>query len=172
MKNPLYQYTFHAKNGVREFGASEPGDATVRRFLCFTRLLSSRLTTTQFEAWPSTLRFPTSQSPNATSQGALVDAGLNAQTRTIRANTYKLLLNVTNYGVFSNDVYPGPHTDPGTYQSIEAIHGNIHVRVGRGGHMNVPDFAAFDPIFWLHHANVSKVIAIVNIFQKTEHTEG
>jgi tyrosinase len=98
----------------------------------------------------------------------LVDAGLTPQTTSIRSATYKLLLDVTNYGVFSNDLYPGPHTDPGTYQSIEAIHNNIHVSVGRGGHMNVPDFAAFDPIFWLHHANVSNLITDTNLFQDTE----
>jgi hypothetical protein len=132
---------------------------------------SFRLTSTQYEDWASTLRYPTNQSPSASSQGSLVDAGLNPQTTSIRGATYKLLLNVTDYGVFSNDVYPGPQTEPATFQSIETIHNNIHVAVGRGGHMNVPDFAAFDPIFWLHHANVSGSITI-NLSRKTEHRKG
>lgn len=40
----------------------------------------------------------------------------------------------------------------------EAIHDHVHVLVG--GHMSVVSQAAFDPIFWLHHTNVDRILAI------------
>ncbi|KAH6906532.1 tyrosinase [Coprinopsis sp. MPI-PUGE-AT-0042] len=45
--------------------------------------------------------------------------------------------------------------------SLEGIHNNIHNWTGRGfGHMaNVP-VAGFDPIFYMHHANVDRLLAI------------
>ena len=46
---------------------------------------------------------------------------------------------------------------------VEGIHGTIHVAVGGSnpaGHMSVVDVAGFDPIFWLHHANVDRLTAI------------
>jgi hypothetical protein len=39
--------------------------------------------------------------------------------------------------------------------NLEAWHDYIHLTVGGTGHMSAIDFAAFDPIFWLHHCNVS-----------------
>ena len=41
--------------------------------------------------------------------------------------------------------------------SLEGFHNDIHVMTGTGegnkhGHMALNEFAAFDPIFWLHHA--------------------
>jgi tyrosinase len=38
---------------------------------------------------------------------------------------------------------------------LESLHNVMHVQVGGDGHMSVPDYAAFDPVFWLHHCNVS-----------------
>lgn len=38
---------------------------------------------------------------------------------------------------------------------LDSIHGGIHMWVG--GHMTQIDYAAFDPIFWAHHAMVDRV---------------
>jgi hypothetical protein len=43
--------------------------------------------------------------------------------------------------------------------SLEGLHNDIHVMTGTGegnrpGHMALNEFAAFDPIFWLHHTYV------------------
>ena len=62
----------------------------------------------------------------------------------------------------------GQTVDPNTslnqnithYLSLEGIHNNIHESVGGLGHMAVVPVAAFDPIFWLHHANVDRLYAI------------
>src|SRR4051794_6699718 len=40
--------------------------------------------------------------------------------------------------------------------SLEGIHNTYHNLIGYGGHMNDPRFAAFDPVFWLHHCNIDR----------------
>ncbi|KAF4626854.1 hypothetical protein G7Y89_g11303 [Cudoniella acicularis] len=51
-----------------------------------------------------------------------------------------------------------------TSVSLESWHDNIHLLVGTGnhwvGHMGNPIIAGFDPIFWLHHCNVDRILAI------------
>lgn len=45
-----------------------------------------------------------------------------------------------------------------TFQSaLNGVHGGVHVRVG--GHMASVPYASFDPIFYLHHANVDRLWA-------------
>jgi tyrosinase len=39
--------------------------------------------------------------------------------------------------------------------NLDSIHGGVHMWVG--GHMTEIDFAAFDPIFWAHHAMVDRI---------------
>jgi tyrosinase len=41
---------------------------------------------------------------------------------------------------------------------IEQPHDNLHGYIG--GHMAAPETAAFDPVFWLHHANVDRQWAL------------
>jgi len=51
---------------------------------------------------------------------------------------------------------------PPEYLSLEDIHNNIHNWTGgeNAGHMGMIPVAAFDPIFWMHHANVDRQFAI------------
>jgi len=44
--------------------------------------------------------------------------------------------------------------------SLEGVHDTVHSLVGGNGHMSDPDYAAFDPIFFLHHANVDRLFAL------------
>ncbi|KAI6005994.1 common central domain of tyrosinase-domain-containing protein [Pisolithus albus] len=44
--------------------------------------------------------------------------------------------------------------------SLEALHGIIHGTIGGNGNMTDPDYAAFDPIFFFHHSNVDRLIAL------------
>ncbi|ODH17048.1 hypothetical protein ACO22_06311 [Paracoccidioides brasiliensis] len=48
------------------------------------------------------------------------------------------------------------------YQSLESIHNNVHLFAGgdNNGHMAQVPVAAFDPFFWLHHANVERFYSI------------
>eukprot|EP00250_Pteridium_aquilinum_P017985 c23884_g1_i1 orf=132-2228(-) len=49
----------------------------------------------------------------------------------------------------------------GHYSSLELVHDLVHGIVGGlGGHMTYPELAAFDPIFFFHHANVDRLVAL------------
>ena len=50
---------------------------------------------------------------------------------------------------------------------MENTHGGLHTAVGGSrGHMTYIDYSAFDPIFWLHHCNVDRILAM---YQATHH---
>lgn len=49
----------------------------------------------------------------------------------------------------------------GHYSSLELVHDYLHGTVGGpGGHMTYPETAAFDPIFFFHHANIDRLTAL------------
>ena len=73
---------------------------------------------------------------------------------TLRDRTYNILTQIKDYNMFSHDASSGNEHPPAGFDSIEAIHNQIHGLAGRNGHMGVVDYAAFDPVFWMHHANV------------------
>ncbi|KAK6536684.1 hypothetical protein TWF281_000905 [Arthrobotrys megalospora] len=64
--------------------------------------------------------------------------------------TYNAFL-ATTYNLFSN--------------RVEGVHDSVHGAVGGGGQMGYVAYSAFDPIFWLHHCNVDRLMAM---FQATQ----
>lgn len=86
---------------------------------------------------------------------------LSSQQNDVRSKTYATLTRLHTWTSFSNraGTGSGPSSDAPA-NSIEAIHDGIHNDVGGGGHMSNPAVAAFDPLFFLHHANVDRVIAL------------
>ncbi|KAG2082901.1 common central domain of tyrosinase-domain-containing protein, partial [Suillus cothurnatus] len=44
--------------------------------------------------------------------------------------------------------------------SLEGVHDAVHILAGGTGHMSAPDYAGFDPIFFLHHSNVDRLLAL------------
>ncbi|CAG8539060.1 22035_t:CDS:2 [Gigaspora margarita] len=91
--------------------------------------------------------------------------GLNVVTfcsSVFRPVLYQALL-VDKWRQFSNHggSEDKPEENYGHYSSIEVIHDAVHDALGGpGGHMSYPDIAGFDPIFFLHHCNVDRLIAI------------
>lgn len=71
--------------------------------------------------------------------------------------TYQLFTVVTSYTAMSC-TWPAGKENPSN--NIESIHNAIHNSVGGFGHMEFPEVAAFDPVFWLHHANVDRLFAM------------
>ncbi|KAF4334818.1 tyrosinase precursor (monophenol monooxygenase) [Fusarium beomiforme] len=64
--------------------------------------------------------------------------------------------------------------------SIEDLHGDYHVYIGgfqgtmskmtsRSGHMSCVPVAAFDPIFWIHHCQIDRILAIWQAANGREH---
>ncbi|EEH19206.1 hypothetical protein PABG_01525 [Paracoccidioides brasiliensis Pb03] len=105
--------------------------------------------------YPVTVRTPNDdgESQIESIQRTLISIGAH-----IRINTYQLLAGETNYTVFSTDSLPNRG---GSYNNLENIHGLVHVSVGgSGGHMTYTPWSAYDPIFWLHHTNVDRIVAL------------
>ncbi|KAG8960488.1 hypothetical protein FRC00_000212, partial [Tulasnella sp. 408] len=112
---------------------------------------------TRYRIWQTTLRHPPSRTPDAVSDVDEMVSWLQMDQEWIRDSTFNLLTRVKTWFAFSN------HTagDEGSASnSIEAIHDGIHVDVGGDGHMSSTSVAAFDPIFYLHHANVDRMFAL------------
>ncbi|EXJ78291.1 hypothetical protein A1O3_09452 [Capronia epimyces CBS 606.96] len=130
--NPLYSYVFQSDAAGNGFPSSDP----MANFAETVR-------------WWST-------SAQASNQTA-ANAALMANAPTILSLTYQLFTTVTNYTYFSC-TWPGGQG--GVPNNIEAIHNSIHNSVGGYGHMQFPEVAGFDPVFWLHHANVDRLFAM------------
>ncbi|KAH7282540.1 hypothetical protein KP509_35G035400 [Ceratopteris richardii] len=55
----------------------------------------------------------------------------------------------------------GDDSQFGHYASLELVHDFVHGTLGgSGGHMTYPEVAAFDPIFFFHHSNVGRLVAL------------
>ncbi|KAF9044148.1 tyrosinase [Panaeolus papilionaceus] len=110
-----------------------------------------------YSSWPTTLRQPTSTRPDAQANVTRLRRVLQSAQSDITQSTYSMLTRVRTWPAFAS------HTvgDGGSSSnSIEAVHDSIHVYVGGNGHMSDPSVAAFDPIFFLHHANVDRMISL------------
>ena len=81
----------------------------------------------------------------------------NPEVPSIQSETFKMFTNLHDYESFSC-VSPGGQAE--TANNIESIHNTIHYSVGGYGHMTYPEVAAFDPVFWFHHANVDRLFAM------------
>ncbi|MCJ1291384.1 hypothetical protein MMC34_002927 [Xylographa carneopallida] len=156
--NPLYNYTFNPLPTSPDF----PEGDKVSQFL-------------------STVRYPTSQAPNATSQPGKVNKQLqsNAESSAIPAPppnpqahlnphslhdlTYQLLASEPDYANFTSSAFSQGN-------SLENMHNMIHGIVGNGGHMGYLPYSSFDPIFWLHHANVDRLTTIWQALYPTSFT--
>ncbi|CAD6586306.1 MAG: hypothetical protein ASARMPREDX12_002329 [Alectoria sarmentosa] len=131
--NPLYNYTFHPQPSAADF---PPSDGLIA-------------------GYHSTVRYPSS---SGQSQPVLANLRLEANAQVIQDATYQLIADQSNHAPFSNAGYTDSRG--GSYSSLENMHNAIHSLVGSGGHMSFIPYAGFDPIFWLHHANVDRLFAI------------
>lgn len=95
--------------------------------------------------YPSTLRYPSDTTAKAVSRDLLASDQLNQFRPNVQSRLYNLFSMISDYAIASNDI--------SNDESIESIHDTIHNTVGgNNGHMTDIPYAAFDPVFWLHHA--------------------
>ncbi|KAK6498322.1 hypothetical protein TWF481_010913 [Arthrobotrys musiformis] len=131
--NPLYTYRF--QTNLAEFAAVQP----------FGRMRETY-------RWPS----PTNTPDGYTSQGAALNNAMRRIAGDLRNRAYRLLSYTDFNAVGTRVTAPGqPARD-----SLEGVHDTVHGTTGSNGHMSFVDNAAFDPIFWLHHANMDRLFAI------------
>lgn len=131
--NPLYQYTFTDLN------------------------LKNQNFVGVFRSMAATRRHPTAD--GRASQNTLADQQMRNTYQSRRQNTYNLF-SISNFNAFSNDAYQ-PNNTPINWVSVESIHNEIHVNIGGSqGHMSLLDYSSFDPLFWLHHCMVDRLVAM------------
>ncbi|KAK2748332.1 hypothetical protein FQN57_000990 [Myotisia sp. PD_48] len=108
----------------------------------------------QLAGFENTVRCP---GEDGESQNDQAQRNLRANGAYFRTSTYQLLSGERNYTVFSTMALP----DRGNYNNVEILHGQIHVAIGGdGGHMTYVPWSSYDPIFWLHHTNVDRLVAL------------
>ncbi|PPQ86816.1 hypothetical protein CVT25_012666, partial [Psilocybe cyanescens] len=102
--------------------------------------------TPPFNGWPRTVRYPDGA---GNSQPTLLRTALQVEAQQIVNDTQRLF-SLTTWNAFT--------LGSGATNGLENIHDTVHLRTGGGGNMSSVATAAFDPIFYLHHAQVDRVI--------------
>jgi len=118
-----------------------------------------------FTDYKTTVRYPTTGNSQATSQqNQAISAFTNAQP-SLQDQVFSLFTQCNDYSHFSNDAADSSSTQ--CSNSLEGIHNTVHMTAGGqgsssapGGHMTYLPLASFDPVFWLHHANVDRIFAM------------
>lgn len=138
VNNPMLGYRFQSGHGPAPPNNRDPTYNTLSKL-------------------PWTIRHPTRPiGPNSTTDIASFESVLTREFEDTRPDTATLLLEVTDWFGFSTQAAgQGAWT-----RSLEAIHNTLHVKIGFSGHMNYVPYAAFDPIFWMHHFNVDRMTAL------------
>ncbi|KAJ8071011.1 hypothetical protein OCU04_001362 [Sclerotinia nivalis] len=132
--NPLYSYNFHPLV-PSDFRNGYP-----------------------YAVYGTTLRWPTTDTAAATSQNYQAESQLEANLRNFRTQIMTLFANWQPYNHFSNK-----GSGSSGFGNIESIHDTVHTLTGGlvySGHMSVVPVAAYDPIFWFHHANIDRLLAL------------
>ncbi|KAK7745478.1 hypothetical protein SLS53_002976 [Cytospora paraplurivora] len=112
--------------------------------------------------WSTTRRAPTSLDASAPSNNSVVNDYLTNHTVQNQQRLYNLFANYDNYTIFSNE---GWASDTSHYDSLEALHDNVHAMLGGpDGHMTIVPFSAFDPLFFLHHCMLDRILALWQVF--------
>ncbi|KAH9484705.1 Polyphenol oxidase 1 [Psilocybe cubensis] len=100
-----------------------------------------------FNVWPRTARYPDA---SGKSQPILLNKSLKSIGSQVE-NNVKRLFSITNW----NEFVLGSETTVG----LEFIHGTMHFHSGGpNGNMSHLQVSAFDPIFYLHHAQVDRMV--------------
>lgn len=133
--NPLFRYTFNDSPQSR----------------------ANDMVFSPFTVWAQTERSPTNGlNTDSVSNNAASSQAIANNQASLRSRIYNLLTNYPNFNSFSNEAAnPGGNSD-----SLESVHDQIHSLTGGGGDMTYLDYSAFDPVFWLHHANVDRFYAL------------
>lgn len=135
--NPLYSYSF---------GSSLP----------------SEIGGGPWNNWPATLRRPVANPTRSNNNE--VNARMNAQRVSLRDRVFALFSSKQSWGLASTSQI-GVRTDLSASDSFESVHDAVHNTVGgeTGGHMYYLDISSFDPIFWLHHTNIDRLLAMYQL---------
>ncbi|KAJ6505752.1 tyrosinase [Mycena vitilis] len=108
-----------------------------------------------YSGWNTTLRWPNKS--GATERISVLTGTSKSAQSQLKTKTYNLLTRVHTWPAFSNHT---PGDSGSSSNSLEAIHDSVHLDIGGNGQMADPSVAAFDPIFFLHHSNVDRILSL------------
>ncbi|KAG2131871.1 common central domain of tyrosinase-domain-containing protein [Suillus cothurnatus] len=128
---------------------------------------TSGSTTAYFSKWKRTYRYADSTPDPKGSNIDLLQEALKAGAKDLRLKVaYLFATNDDENSAIAWDEFSN-HTaesrreiDYKNRGSLEGVHDVVHNLLGGNGHMSDPDYAGFDPIFYLHHANVDRLLAL------------
>ncbi|KAJ8077639.1 hypothetical protein PM082_002072 [Marasmius tenuissimus] len=153
------------------FNGEEGSVVNPFRRYTFNPLVPSYKFPEPFSKWQTTLRHPRDETdPNATENIDRLKSWMQCEQTDIRDKTHIMLTQVHTWPKFSNTTASnnskdtqhalddGPTKIRGN--SLEAIHNSIHDNIGGGGHMGEASVAGFDPIFYMHHAQVDRLLSL------------
>lgn len=105
------------------------------------------------------MRAPTDNSSNAVSRNDNITRQVDALLTQNQQSLFMLFSSYRDFSAFSNRLFreDGNDTD---FASIEGLHDTLHNVLGTGGHMEFIMYSSFDPIFFLHHTNVDRLVAM------------
>ncbi|KAF6829899.1 tyrosinase 2 [Colletotrichum musicola] len=136
--NPLFAYMFHTDDRDNGLGSSHE-EVKV----------------------PQTLRRP---GTDGKSNHTAANNFLSQRQPMLLSVTHTCLTRIGIYNEFAR--MPSPF-DPFD-SNIEVLHNAIHNAAGgEGSQLTTTKFAAFDPLFWLHHANLDRVFAFWQVLNPT-----
>ncbi|GAB7347588.1 hypothetical protein MBLNU459_g4469t1 [Dothideomycetes sp. NU459] len=131
--NPLYRYDFHP-------------------------ISASDMVYNPFATWTYTRRYPTNWSADAVSQNPMVATQIANNQVSFQDRLYNLFTAYSNFSQFGDEAWISSSTS--NADSLESLHDALHSILGNNGHMTYLDYAAYDPIFWLHHTMVDRCFAL------------
>ncbi|KAF9235094.1 common central domain of tyrosinase-domain-containing protein [Melanogaster broomeanus] len=124
--------------------------------------------TAWYKDWPRTFRHAANSPDPPGSNIQELQDDLKAQAADLRTKVGLLFMFPDNedsssctYDEFSNTLNESRRImDFSNEGSMEGVHNSLHSVIGGNGHMSNPDYAGFDPIFFFHHSNVDRLIAL------------
>ncbi|KAF2129816.1 Di-copper centre-containing protein, partial [Dothidotthia symphoricarpi CBS 119687] len=117
-----------------------------------------------WDSWPATLRRPVAN-PTRNNNNEM-NARFTSIRVSLRDRVFALFSSKASWGTVSTSQI-GARTDlsGNGVDSYESVHDAVHTTAGgeSGGHMYYLDLSSFDPIFWLHHTNIDRLLAMHQI---------
>ncbi|KAG2143655.1 common central domain of tyrosinase-domain-containing protein [Suillus clintonianus] len=120
-----------------------------------------------FSKWNRTYRYPPSTTDPEGSQIDLLQKAFKAGANDLRRRVAHLFTfnddenSAIAWDDFSNHTAESKRDiDFVNRGSLEGVHDTVHNLLGGNGQMSYPDYAGFDPIFFLHHSNVDRLLAL------------
>jgi len=117
-----------------------------------------------FTSWMQTYRYPNTNDADATSDDATAISALDGMQDSLKDQVYQMLTACDDYLHFSNDQVGATSK---CANSLEQIHNTVHTLAGgagndgtSSGHLTYLPLSTYDPVFWLHHANVDRLFAL------------